>query len=112
MSDSTTPFTLVSTDLEALVAEVPVSPEKLQIKRVFHGLGFRMIRLALAAGQVMREHSTNSPLVVQVLAGTVLFRIAGEELSMPAGSIVHVDPSVMHEVEGVTDAHLLLTLAV
>lgn len=109
---SGTPFTLVSADLEALLAAAPVSGDKFQIQRVFQGTGVRMIRLTFAAGQVMREHSTNAPLVVQVLEGTLKFRIAGEELTMPAGAILHVEPSEQHELEAVTDAHVLLTLAV
>ncbi|WP_449277956.1 hypothetical protein [Leucobacter sp. GX24907] len=106
------PFTLVSPDLDALIAEAPVSSEKLQIRRVFQGAGFRIIRLTLAAGQVMREHSTSSPLAVQVLAGTALMRVADQEVSMPTGALMTIEPSELHEVEAVTDAHLLLTLAV
>ncbi|MFC5336928.1 cupin domain-containing protein [Leucobacter denitrificans] len=106
------PFTLAAANLDDLLAAAPVSGEKFQIKRIFQGTGVRMIRLTFAAGQTMREHSTNAPLVVQVLEGTVAFRIAGEELTLPAGAILHVEPSELHELEAVTDAHLLLTLAV
>ncbi len=106
------PFTLVAPDLDELFGAAPVSTEKFQIKRIFQGTGVRMIRLTLAAGQMMREHSTNAPLVVQVLEGMITFRIADEELTMTRGSIVHVEPETLHELEARTDAHLLLTLAV
>lgn len=103
--------TLIAADWEALLQAAPVSQDRFQIKRVFQGEGLRVIRLTFAAGQVMREHSTNSPLLVQVLEGEVKFRISGEEYTMPAGAMLHVKPSVLHEVEAVTDAHVLLTLS-
>lgn len=103
-------YSLISDSAASLIDAAPVSQDKLQIKRVFQGTGARVIRLTLAAGQVMREHSTNAPLLVQVLDGHILFRVAGDELDMPTGAIVHVDPSVVHEVEAVSDSHVLLTL--
>lgn len=102
--------TLISADRDALLRAAPVSADRFRIKRVFQGEGARVIRLTFAAGQVMREHSTNAPLIVQVLDGEVKFRVPGEEIAMPAGAMLHVKPSVVHEVEAVTDAHVLLTL--
>lgn len=105
------PYTVVSADFDALRDAAPVSAERMQAKRVFQGTGFRVIRLTFSAGQVMREHSTNSPILVQVLEGEIVFRIAGDEIVMPAGAMLHVEPSVMHELEAVTEAHVLLTLS-
>ncbi len=105
------PYTLVATDYEALRAEPTASADRPQMKRIFQGAGTTIIRLTLAAGQVMREHSTNSPLTVQILEGDILFRIAGDEIAMPAGAIIHVAPSVKHELEAVTEAHMTLVLA-
>lgn len=102
------PFTLIATGLDALIAAAPASPEKFQIKRVFQGTGTRAIRISFAAGQVMREHSSNVPILVQVLQGHIIFRVAGEQLQMPVGAIVHVEPDEMHELEAVTESHVLL----
>ena len=102
--------TLISEGLEALLQAAPVSEERFQIKRIFQGTGVTIIRLTFAAGQVMREHSANAPLIVQVLDGEIRFRFSGEEYVMPAGAMLHVEPKVLHEVEAVTDAHVLLTL--
>ena len=104
------PFTLVSRGESELVDLLDVVDDRFQIKKIFEGEGIRMIRLAFRAGQVMREHSTNSPLVVQMLAGTLDFRIAGETLKLEPGSVLYVTPHEMHELEADTDAHVLLTL--
>ena len=111
MAQDPAPYTLIAADREALLAAAPVSPDRFQIKRVFQDDGVRVIRLAFAAGQVMREHSPTAPLIVQVLAGTIAFRVAGDELELQAGAVLHVRPHEVHELEARTDAHVLLTLS-
>lgn len=106
------PYTLISSDLQALLDAAPASDERYQIKRIYQGLGATMIRIAFRAGQVMKEHSTNAPLIVQVLRGDLRFRVAGDEITMTAGSILQVDPFERHELEAVADTDVLLTLCV
>lgn len=106
------PFTLIAQDREALLSAAPTSVERFQIKRVFQGTGATMIRLAFAEGQVMREHSTNSPLIVQILEGHIAFRVAGSVLELPAGAVLHVEPGEPHELEARRESHVLLTLCV
>ncbi|MFA5607551.1 MAG: cupin domain-containing protein [Leucobacter sp.] len=107
--NSSRTYTLVTDGWEPLISVPEVSAEKFQIARIFQGTGARMIRLTFAAGQVMREHSTNVPLIVQMLEGELLFRIDGDELRLTRGSILHVEPGIMHELEAVTESHVLLT---
>lgn len=101
---------LVASDAAALLAAARASGDRVQLNRVFQGTGATIIRIAFSAGQEMREHSTSSPIVVQVLSGTIRFRVAGDELEMPQGAIVHVEPSVPHSLEADGEAHVLLTL--
>lgn len=104
------PYTLVSSGREALLAEPAASNDRPQMKRIFQGLGTTIVRLTLTEGQVMREHSTNSPLTVQVLEGLIKFRIADDEVTMPTGAIIHVAAGVKHELEAVTESHMTLLL--
>lgn len=107
---SAQPYTLISTDREALIAAAPPSTERQAMKRVFQGEGATIIRLTFVPGQEMREHSTNAPLIVQVLAGDLRFSIAGDELELTAGSLLHVAPGEVHALKAHTEAHVLLTL--
>lgn len=106
------PYTLVAADSAALRDLAPVSAERFQIKRVLQAAGITVIRLSFAQGQIMREHSTTAPLVVQILEGQIVFRIAGDELEMHAGAVLYVEPNERHELEARSDAHVLLTLSV
>lgn len=103
-------YTFVSQNAQALIDAVPFSEERFKIKRIFQGNGGKLIRLSFLSGQIMREHSANAPIFVQVLEGQIAFRVAGDEIMMSAGAIIHVETSVQHELEALSDAHVLLTL--
>lgn len=104
-------YTLVSADRASLLAEPVAATDRPQMKRIFQGPGTTIVRLTLAAGQVMREHLTSAPLTVQVIDGEIHFRVAGDDVHMPAGAIIHVAAGVKHELEAVTESHMTLILA-
>jgi len=105
-----TAHTLVAADQRELIGAAEPSAERVQLTRVFQGPGATIIRIAFAPGQEMREHSTNSPIIVQVLSGVIRFSVSGETLAMPAGAVVHVEASVPHSLVAEGEAHVLLTL--
>jgi quercetin dioxygenase-like cupin family protein len=104
-------YSVVSDDRQALLAAAGISGERFQITRIFQGTGVTMIRIAFQAGQIMKEHSTSAPLVVQVLDGELAFRVGGDEITMPTGAILFVEPNAVHELEARQDTHVLLTLS-
>lgn len=104
-------YSVVSSDADELLGAAEVSAERFQIARIFQGTGITMIRIAFQAGQIMKEHSTTAPLVVQVLSGELAFRVGGDEIIMPAGAILFVEPTTVHELEARQDTHVLLTLS-
>lgn len=103
-------YDLVAADENALLSAASASGDRVQLKRIFQGTGATIVRIAFAAGQEMREHSTSSPILVQVLSGTIRFRVAGDEITMPPGATVHVEPSVPHSLSAKAEAHVLLTI--
>jgi len=110
MNTEDSPYTLVAPDYAALIGSTSATPDGPMIRRIFQADGVRLIRIAFAAGQVMREHSTNAPLIVQVLAGAIEFRVAGDAINLPAGAVLHVRPHEVHELEAVDDSQVLLIL--
>lgn len=109
---STQDYELVTRDTHGLIDSAPVSEDRYQIKRIFQGNGGKLIRISFQPGQVMREHTANAPIFVQVLEGEIVFRVSDKEIVMPAGAIIHVEKQVTHELEARTEAHVLLTLCV
>src|SRR5699024_9293581 len=68
------------------------------------------VRLTLDGGQVMSEHRTGVPLLVQVLSGHIVFTLGETRLELHPGAALHVDAGVSHAVEALSEAHVLLTM--
>ncbi|MCX7523005.1 cupin domain-containing protein [Microbacterium sp. STN6] len=100
----------LSSGLDELLAQAPIDDERLKPKRVLDGFGARVVLLAFAAGQELREHSAPVPILVQTLAGRVAFEVDGAETELAAGGIVNVAAGVRHAVRALEPSHVLLTL--
>ena len=74
-------------------------------------LRLRQTVLALAAGSGMDDHETNGEATLQVLAGRVRLRWMDESLEVGTGEAVGIPP-VRHALDALTDAVVLLTVAV
>lgn len=102
--------TLIAGDADTMLRALPVEASSLRSRRVFAGSGANLVRISLDEGQVMKEHTTTSPVLIQVLGGHAALDVDGERVDLPTGSIVHLDADLAHSVEALTPAHLLLTL--
>ncbi len=70
----------------------------------------RAIVLAIPAGEKLSDHEVHERAFVAVLAGEILMRAGGEEISAGTGHLFEFDPRERHEVESIADARLLLVL--
>ena len=102
--------TLIAEDTDGLRRAQPVVDGKVKTRRIFKGEGVTMIRLTIDSGAVLSEHVASVPIVLQSISGDAVITVGGEQIELSAGSIVHVDAHVPHEVEGRTPSHLLLLL--
>lgn len=89
---------LVMTDAAALLQELPIEPGQVKTRRLYSGAGVTVVGVAMDAGAVLAEHSAAPPILVQIAEGRVRFEIAGDEVAMPAGAMIHVAPRVPHSV--------------
>ncbi|MBM7051918.1 MULTISPECIES: cupin domain-containing protein [unclassified Rothia (in: high G+C Gram-positive bacteria)] len=79
-------------------------------QKVLDADGGNLVVLQFAAGQLWREHHSVHPIIVQVLAGKVLFRVRGEELELVPGKPLHLSATLLHEVEAVEDSTVMVTM--
>lgn len=107
---SAEPFHLLAASAADLVAALPVEEGRVRPHRTLDGDGFKIRTLVMDAGSVLREHRVAVPILVQVAAGRILFRVGGVEHELSAGGAIQVDASVPHEVEAVEPSHVRLTL--
>lgn len=101
--------TLVDELLE--IARAATSGRAGRSTRSGRALSLRQTVLALTEGHGMDDHEANGEATLQVLRGSVRLRWGGESIELEAGDVVDI-PDARHAVDALTDAALLLTVAV
>lgn len=75
------------------------------------GHHLRQTLIALSAGRSLGEHESPGEATLQVVTGSVRLHAGGETWEGSAGDLVLIPP-VRHDLEAVSDAAVLLTVAV
>ena len=70
----------------------------------------RLVLFAFKAGQQLKEHTTSSQILVQVLRGRITFTAAGNSIRLHAGMVLQVEAQVPHHVVALSQAVLLVTM--
>lgn len=68
------------------------------------------IRIAMKAGQLMKEHKTPYPIVVEIVEGQVDFGVQGKVFHLEKGNIIALDGNVPHDLKTIQDCIVRLTL--
>lgn len=74
-------------------------------------LSLRQTVLALTQDNGIDEHEANGEATLQVLVGRVRLRWGSEAVELGAGDVIDI-PEARHAVDALTDAAVLLTVAV
>lgn len=69
-----------------------------------------VVRLVLAAGQVLREHQVPGEITVQCLEGEVAFELPGATRTLAPGDWLHLAARAPHALRALSDASLLVTI--
>jgi len=101
---------LLAASAADLVAAHPIEAGRVRPHRTLDGDGFKIRTLVMDAETMLREHKAPVPILVTVISGRILFRIAGVEYDLTAGGAIQVAASEPHELEALEPAHVLLTL--
>lgn len=70
----------------------------------------RLVLFAFKSGQQLKEHTTTSQTLMQVLRGRIMFTAAGNSIGLQAGMVIQVGARVPHQVIAQTNAVLLVTM--
>lgn len=71
-----------------------------------------VVRIVLASGQRLREHSAPGEITVQCIEGRIEFRTPGARHVLEAGDFIHLRRDEPHSLEALAPSSALLTLCI
>jgi quercetin dioxygenase-like cupin family protein len=80
-------------------------------KTLFKKSDFRMVLIMMERGAILKEHHADGTISVQVLRGSIDFRVQGETYSLQGSSVLTLGASIQHELEAREESAILLTIA-
>ena len=72
---------------------------------------FRVVLIVMKAGGRLDKHRTEGRISVQPLDGRIRFSTAERSVELAAGQMLILEHDIPHDVEGIVDSALLLTIA-
>ncbi len=93
-----------------IYSELEYKEHKPAINVMFKTNFTKEIRIVFKKGQVMKEHKTSYPIVVELCDGTLDFGVNGEVLHLVRGDLIALDGSVPHDLVATEDCVVRLTL--
>ncbi len=101
------PGSLIAFDLRALTRFQDSGP----YVRVLSDIGTaRVVLFAFEAGQQLKEHSTSSQILVQVLRGRITFVAGDASVDAGAGTLLQLEANVRHSILAKTRAVVVVTI--
>jgi quercetin dioxygenase-like cupin family protein len=70
----------------------------------------RSVLFTFRAGQRLKEHRTSSPILVQVISGTVAFETCEHSTEASQGMLLQLEGDITHSVVARSDASVLVTM--
>lgn len=70
------------------------------------------IRIVFKKGQVMKEHQTPFPIIIEVYSGAIDFGVSGGRKLLKAGSLINLTSGVPHDLTAMEDSIVRLSLSI
>lgn len=95
----------------SLIQNIEYNAEKPKVELLLDTEFTKEIRILLKAGQVMKEHQTPYPIVVELFEGKIDFGVEDEIHHLTKGDILTLSGKVPHDLKALEDSIVRLTLS-
>ena len=69
-----------------------------------------VVLTAIKKDATLCGHEVDGPITLQVISGAMKFDVAGEPLTLKAGTMIALDKAIPHDIQALEDSELLLTI--
>lgn len=101
--------TLIARSIQDYIERNPIKPGKYAAKRIFAGEKVQITEIAFDAGVELPDHKARTPILVQVIEGSVDFTIGDQLHSLAVGGLLHLEADIMHAVYAAAPARITVT---
>lgn len=84
---------------------------KPSISVLFESSFTKEVRIVFKKNQVMKEHQTAFPIVVEIVDGTIDFGVKGNHYRLKKGNLISLEGDVPHDLKALEDSIVRLTLS-
>lgn len=95
----------------SLIKDPEYNENKPAIKVLMDTDSSREIRIMMRKGQVMKEHKTPFPIVVEIFEGLITFGANGSTHNLVKGDLVYLEGNVPHDLKAEEESTVRLTLS-
>ncbi|PRX43813.1 cupin domain-containing protein [Salegentibacter salegens] len=95
----------------SLTKDLEYNGGKPAVKVLMDTSSSREIRIVMRKGQVMKEHKTPFPIVVEIFEGEITFGVNRETHTLVKGDLVYLEGNVPHDLKAEKNSTVRLTLS-
>lgn len=95
----------------SLTKELKYNENKPAVQTLMDTDSSKEIRIAMKKGQVMKEHKTPYPIVVEIFEGKITFGVQGQEHSVKKGDLLSLEGNIPHDLKAEEDSIVRLSLS-
>ena len=95
----------------SLLKDLTYNEQKPAVQVLLDTDSSREIRIAMKKGQVMKEHKTPYPIVVEIFEGSVNFGVNGDTFFVRKGDLLSLEGNIPHDLKAEEDSIVRLTLS-
>ncbi|NER18962.1 cupin domain-containing protein [Spongiivirga citrea] len=98
--------------IASLTDDISFGDTKPAITVLFETPTSKEIRIVFKKGQLMKEHKTPFPIVVELYSGRIDFGVNGKKHQLVAGNLIALEGGVPHDLVAIEDSIVRLSLSI
>ncbi|HRI01967.1 MAG TPA: cupin domain-containing protein [Saprospiraceae bacterium] len=84
--------------VKSFLSEIEFNPSKPSVQLILETAFTKEIRISFLEGQLMKEHKSSFPIIIQVLTGNISLTVDEEKLELSSGDLISLAGNIPHSL--------------